>query len=102
MDIASQTSQDSSESSAMNVEEIVDMDVESQASQNSSESSDKNLKMDDHTGSSQSNFSDDREIVQFDGRPLNRSQCISNTIQESMKPIQALLSEPQVKRLSKF
>ena len=51
----------------------------SQASQDSSESSDKNFEMDDHTASSQSNISDDREIVQSDGRPLTRNQCISNT-----------------------
>ena len=48
----------------------------------------------DHTASSQSNISDDREIVQSDGRPLTRSQCVSNANQESMKPIQALLPEP--------
>ena len=71
----------------------------SQASQDSSESSDKNFEMDDHTASSQSNISDDRDIVQSDGRPLTRSQCISNTNQESVKPIQALSSEPRVKRL---
>ena len=55
--------------------------------------------MDDHTASSQSNISDDREIVQSHGRPLTRSQCIPNTNQELVKPIQALLSEPRVKRL---
>ena len=36
------------------------MDVASQASQDLSESFDKNFKMDDHTASSQSNISDDR------------------------------------------
>ena len=51
----------------------------SQASQDSSESSDKKFEMDDHTASSQSNISDDREIVQSDGRRLTRNQCISNT-----------------------
>lgn len=55
--------------------------------------------MDDHTASSQSNISDDREIVQSDGRPLTQSQCTSNTNQESVKPTQALLSEQRVKRL---
>ena len=59
----------------------MDIDVASQASQDSSESFDKNLEMDDHTASSQSNISDDRQIVQSDGRPLTRSQCISNTDQ---------------------
>ena len=60
---SSQASQDLLESSTKNVEEILDMDVTSQASQDSSESSNKNLEMDDHTASSQSNISDDREIV---------------------------------------
>ena len=55
--------------------------------------------MDDHTASSQSNISDDRQIVQSDGRSLTWTQCISNTNQELVKPIQALLSEPQVKKL---
>lgn len=75
----SQTSQELSESSAKNVEEIVDMDLASQTSQDWSESFDKNFEMDDHTASSQSNISDDREIVQSDGRPLTQSQCTSNT-----------------------
>ena len=60
---ASQASQDLSESSAKNVREIVDMDVTSQASPDSSESSDENFEMDDHTASSQSNISYDRETV---------------------------------------
>ena len=76
---SSQVSQDLSESSAKNVAGIVNIDVASQASQDSSESSDKNFEMDDHTASSQSNISDDREIVQSDGRRLTRNQCISNT-----------------------
>ena len=97
---SSQVSHDLSEIFAKNVEEILDMGVVSQASQASSENSDKNFEMDDHTASSQSSISDDREIVQSDGRPLTQSQSISNTNQESLKPIQVLLSEPQVKRLS--
>ena len=97
---SSQVSHDLSEIFAKNVEEILDMGVVSQASQASSENSDKNFEMDDHTASSQSNISDDREIVQSDGRPLTQSQSISNTNQESLKPIQVLLSEPHVKRLS--
>ena len=77
----------------------MDMNLASQTWQDWSESSDKNFEMDDHTASSQSNISDDREIVQSDGRPLTQSQCTSNTNQESVKPTQALLSEPRVKRL---
>ena len=80
---SSQVSYDLSEIFAKNVEEILDMGVESQASQDSSENSDKNFEMDDHTASSQSNISDDRETVQSDGRPLTQNQCISNTNQES-------------------
>ena len=51
------------QSSGKNVGEIVDIDVTSQASQDSSESSDKNFEMDEHTASSQSNISYDRETV---------------------------------------
>ena len=57
------------------------MDLASQASRGASENSDKNFEMDDHTASSKNSISDDREIVQSDGRPLTRSQCISNTNQ---------------------
>ena len=51
------------QSSAKNVGEIVDIDVTSQVSQDSSGSSDKNFEMDEHTASSQSNMSYDRETV---------------------------------------
>ena len=57
------------------------MDLASQASRGASENSDKNFEMDDHTASSKNSISDDREIVQSDGKPLTRSQCISNTNQ---------------------
>ena len=86
---SSQASQDLPESCPKNADEVVDMDVASQASQDSSESSDKKFEMDEHTASSQDNISDDREIVQSDGSPLTQSQCISNTDQESVKPEKA-------------
>ena len=75
------------------------MDLAFQASRGASENSDKNFEMGDHTASSKNNISDDREIVQSDGKPLTRSQCISNTNQESVTPIQALFYEPRVKML---